>query len=176
MSALGGFSRREREILDILYQRGKASASEVRDAMDDAPSNSAVRTLLRVLEEKGHVRRRAEGLKYVYAPAVAKEKAFDPFPFPLLTMIVSLESIFLSLFIMMSQNRGTIQADRRNHLDLQINLLAEHEATKNLQLLQRICRHMGLEHEAADAEIEELTQKTAIDSLAKDLKRGLPSE
>ena len=75
MSALGGFSRREREILDILYQRGKASATEVRDAMDDAPSNSAVRTLLRVLEEKGHVRRRAEGLKYVYAPAVAKEKA-----------------------------------------------------------------------------------------------------
>jgi len=75
MSALGGFSRREREILDILYQRGKASASEVRDAMEDAPSNSAVRTLLRVLEEKGHVRRRAEGLKYVYVPAVAKEKA-----------------------------------------------------------------------------------------------------
>ena len=75
MSALGGFSRREREILDILYQRGKASASEVRDAMEDAPSNSAVRTLLRVLEEKGHVRRRAEGLKYVYIPAVAKEKA-----------------------------------------------------------------------------------------------------
>src|SRR6476661_6900381 len=75
MSALGGFSRREREILDILYQRGKASATEVRDAMDDAPSNSAVRTLLRVLEEKGHVRRREEGLKYMYAPAVAKEKA-----------------------------------------------------------------------------------------------------
>ena len=75
MSGVGGFSRREREILDILYQRGKASAAEVRDAMDDAPSNSAVRTLLRVLEEKGHVRRRAEGLKYVYAPAVAKEKA-----------------------------------------------------------------------------------------------------
>ena len=75
MSALSGFSRREREILDILYQRGKASASEVRDAMEDAPSNSAVRTLLRVLEEKGHVRRRAEGLKYVYVPSVAKEKA-----------------------------------------------------------------------------------------------------
>jgi predicted transcriptional regulator len=75
MSAPGGFSRREREILDILYQRGKASATEVRDAMEDAPSNSAVRTLLRVLEEKGHVRRRAEGLKYVYVPAVAKEKA-----------------------------------------------------------------------------------------------------
>ena len=68
-------SRRERQILEILYQRGKAPASEVREAMDDAPSNSAVRTLLRVLEEKGHVRRRAEGLKYIYTPVVAPEKA-----------------------------------------------------------------------------------------------------
>ena len=71
----GGLSRRERQILDILYQRGKASATEVREAMEDAPSNSAVRTLLRVLEDKGHVRRRAEGLKYVYTPTVAREKA-----------------------------------------------------------------------------------------------------
>src|SRR3989442_15590516 len=71
----GGLSRRERQIMEVLYQRGKASASEVLAAMEDAPSNSAVRTLLRVLEEKGHVRRRAEGLKYVYSPAVAKEKA-----------------------------------------------------------------------------------------------------
>src|SRR6266576_1556271 len=68
-------SRRERQILEILYQRGKASATEVREAMEDAPSNSAVRTLLRVLEDKGHVRRRAEGLKYVYTPTVAREKA-----------------------------------------------------------------------------------------------------
>jgi BlaI family penicillinase repressor len=71
----GGLSRRERQILEILYQRGKASATEVLDAMEDAPSNSAVRTLLRVLEDKGHVRRRAEGLKYVYAPTIAREKA-----------------------------------------------------------------------------------------------------
>jgi BlaI family penicillinase repressor len=75
VSAAGGLSRRERQILEILYQRGKASASEVRAAMEDAPSNSAVRTLLRVLEEKGHVRRKAEGLKYVYAPTIAREKA-----------------------------------------------------------------------------------------------------
>src|SRR5437588_8449135 len=74
-STQAGLSRRERQIMDILYQRGKASASEVLDAMEDAPSNSAVRTLLRVLEEKGHVKRRAEGLKYVYAPTVAQEKA-----------------------------------------------------------------------------------------------------
>src|SRR6201982_2145523 len=70
-----GLSRRERQIMDILYQRGKASASEVREAMADAPSYSAVRAMLRVLEEKGHVRHQAEGLRYVYVPTVAKDKA-----------------------------------------------------------------------------------------------------
>ena len=75
MSALAGLSRRERQIMDILYRQGKASASEVREAMADAPSYSAVRAMLRVLEEKGHVRHEAEGLKYVYVPTVARDKA-----------------------------------------------------------------------------------------------------
>lgn len=75
MSTLGALSRRERQILEILIERGKASASEVRAAMADAPSYSAVRTLLRVLEEKGHVRHRAEGLRYVYLPTITREKA-----------------------------------------------------------------------------------------------------
>ena len=61
--------------MDILYQRGKASASEVREDMEDAPGYSAVRAMLRVLEEKGHVRHQAEGLKYVYVPTVARDKA-----------------------------------------------------------------------------------------------------
>jgi len=74
MSALGSLSRRERQILEILIERGKASAGEVRGAMADAPSYSAVRTLLRVLEDKGHVRHRAEGLRYVYLPTIAREK------------------------------------------------------------------------------------------------------
>jgi BlaI family transcriptional regulator, penicillinase repressor len=75
VSAQGKLSRRERQIMDILYQRGKASASEVREAMEDAPGYSAVRAMLRVLEEKGHVRHQAEGLKYVYVPTVARDKA-----------------------------------------------------------------------------------------------------
>ena len=75
MSALVGLSRRERQIMEILYQRGKASASDVREAMEDAPSYSAVRAMLRVLEEKGHVKHDAEGLKYVYVPMVARDKA-----------------------------------------------------------------------------------------------------
>jgi BlaI family penicillinase repressor len=71
----GGLSRRERQIMDILYQRGKSSASEVLEAMADPPGYSAVRAMLRVLEEKGHVRHQAEGLKYVYVPTVARDKA-----------------------------------------------------------------------------------------------------
>jgi BlaI family penicillinase repressor len=70
-----GLSRRERQIMDILYQRGKSSASEVRTAMPNPPSNSAVRAMLRVLEEKGYVKHQEEGLKYVYLPTVARDKA-----------------------------------------------------------------------------------------------------
>ena len=75
MSVAGGLSRRERQIMDILYQRGKASASDVRAAMEAAPGYSAVRAMLRVLEEKGHVKHQTEGLKYVYVPTVARDKA-----------------------------------------------------------------------------------------------------
>ncbi len=75
MKSPDGLSRRERQIMDILYQRGKSSATEVREAMPDAPSYSAVRAMLRVLEDKGHVRHQAEGLKYVYLPTVTREKA-----------------------------------------------------------------------------------------------------
>jgi len=75
VSALGCLSRRERQIMEILYQRGKASASEVREAMESAPSYSAVRAMLRVLEDKGHAKHMAEGLKYVYVPTVPRDKA-----------------------------------------------------------------------------------------------------
>jgi BlaI family penicillinase repressor len=75
VSALSGLSRRERQIMEIVYQRGKASASDVREAMPDAPSYSAVRAMLRILEEKGHLKHQEEGLKYVYAPVVGREKA-----------------------------------------------------------------------------------------------------
>jgi predicted transcriptional regulator len=68
-------SRRERQIMDILYQRVKATAAEVREAMEDAPSYSAVRAMLRTLEEKGHVRHELDGLRYVYSPVQGKESA-----------------------------------------------------------------------------------------------------
>ncbi len=72
---LPGLSRRERQIMDILYRRGEASAADVRDGMADPPSYSAVRAMLRVLEEKGHIRHREAGMKYVFEPVVAAGKA-----------------------------------------------------------------------------------------------------
>ena len=68
-------SRRERQIMDILYQRGRATAAEIHEALPDAPSYSAVRAKLRVLEEKGHVRHEEEALRYVYLPTVARDMA-----------------------------------------------------------------------------------------------------
>src|ERR1700726_953768 len=68
-------SRRERQIMDILYQRGRASASEIHEALPDRPSYSAVRAKLRVLEEKGHVRHEEQALRYVYLPTLARDTA-----------------------------------------------------------------------------------------------------
>lgn len=68
-------SRRERQILEILYQREKASAQEVREALPEGPGYSAVRALLRILEEKGHIRHEEEGGKYIYLPVISRTKA-----------------------------------------------------------------------------------------------------
>lgn len=68
-------SRRERQIMDVLFAAGRASGQEIQRQLPDPPSYSTVRTILRVLERKGYVRHREEGLRYVYEPAVAREVA-----------------------------------------------------------------------------------------------------
>jgi len=85
-------------------------------------------------------------------------KPFDPFPFSLLTLIVSLEAIFLSTFVLISQNRASLVADRRADLDLQINLLSEHEVTRVLALLDAIADHIGVKIEEKH-EIEDLKKE-----------------
>ena len=70
-----GLTRRERQIMDVLYRLGRATAGEVLEALTDGPSYSTVRTQLRVLEEKGHVRHEEHGLRYVYIPAVPRHAA-----------------------------------------------------------------------------------------------------
>lgn len=68
-------SRRERQIMDVLYRAGRATAADVQAGMPLPPSYSAVRTMLRILEEKGHVRHEQDGPRYVYIPTVARDKA-----------------------------------------------------------------------------------------------------
>lgn len=68
-------SRRERQIMDILFARGRATGPEIQDGLTDKPNYSSVRTILRVLERKGYVRHAAEGLRYVYEPTVARKAA-----------------------------------------------------------------------------------------------------
>jgi BlaI family penicillinase repressor len=68
-------SRRERQIMDVLYRLGRATAAEVHQELPDPPSYSAVRAMLRVLEEKGHIRHETQDLRYVFMPVVAREKA-----------------------------------------------------------------------------------------------------
>lgn len=66
------FSRREREIMDALYRLGKATAAEIREAIADPPTYTAIRTQLTILEKKGHVRHESDGTRYIYAPRVAR--------------------------------------------------------------------------------------------------------
>jgi BlaI family transcriptional regulator, penicillinase repressor len=74
-SSLPALSRRERQIMEILYRHGRATAGEIHRELPDRPSYSTVRTLLRVLEEKGHITHQSDGPRYVYSPCVSTEKA-----------------------------------------------------------------------------------------------------
>ena len=97
---------------------------------------------------------------------------FDPYPFQLLTLVVSLEAIFLTTFIMISQNRQGRLADRRNYLDLQINLLAEQENTKMLQLLKGIAEKLGVDP-TKDPEVEVLEQATRPEKLVEQIDESI---
>ncbi len=90
---------------------------------------------------------------------------FDPFPYTFLTLVVSLEAIFLSTFILISQNQETQLTERRNHLDLQINMLAEEESTKTLELLQKIAHKVGVDLDEQGT--EELLKPTDPGKLVK---------
>lgn len=103
-------------------------------------------------------------------------KAFDPYPFALLCMIVSLEGVVLSTFVLIKQNRMSQRADNRSHLDLQVNLLSEKETTKLIQMIERMSRKMGIEQDVVDPEVAELGQVTAVENLARSLEEKLPQE
>lgn len=94
----------------------------------------------------------------------------DPYPFTFLTMVVSLEAIFLSTFVLISQNEETRLSERRNTLDLQINLLAEQENTKMLRMLGKIAQHLGVTFDE-DPALSVLERATRPDQLAEQIDR-----
>ena len=99
--------------------------------------------------------------------AIPSVSPWDPFPFSFLTLVVSLEAIFLSLLVLMTQNRLTKDADKRAHLDLQINMLAEQESTATLRMLEKICQHLGIAYAVDEA--QQLAKNTDVNILAKTL-------
>ena len=104
---------------------------------------------------------------------VSGVEPFDPYPFNFLTMVVSLEAIFITLAVLNNQNRMTHQADKRAHLDLQVNLLAEQESTATLRLLQRVAEKLGV----APGEVhqaETLVGETNLAELVTEMDGTLP--
>ena len=95
-------------------------------------------------------------------------RPFDPLPFSFLTLVVSLEAIFLTLLVLMSQNRMTKEADKRANLDLQINMLDEQETTMILRMVQKIAKHLGLEEEINES-TKELSEETDVNKVSRSL-------
>jgi len=104
---------------------------------------------------------------------IPNQHRFDPYPFILLAMIVSVEGVLLSTFVLMKQNRMQRQSDTRDHLNLQIDLLAEKEVTKSLQLLRAICRKLEITDTDLEVDLDEMASTTSVDTLAGDVQSKL---
>jgi uncharacterized membrane protein len=98
---------------------------------------------------------------------------FDPYPFILLAMAVSVEGVLLSTFVLMKQNRMAKRDEERDQLNLQIDLLAEKEITKILQMQRLMCQRLGIEEALKDDEAEEMSRVTSVDQLAEELRNKL---
>jgi uncharacterized membrane protein len=99
---------------------------------------------------------------------------FDPFPFMLLSVMVGVEAIFLSTFVLMKQKRMSQRADDRAHLDLQVNLLAEREMTLVLQMLAGISEKLGVT--ISHQELKELAEETSVEAMATELQKAMAPE
>src|SRR5271156_3729523 len=103
-------------------------------------------------------------------------KAFDPFPFGVLALIVSSESVFLTIFVLIIQGRMDRQSERRAHLDLQVGMLSEQELTTILQMLQKLCHHMGVNVDSSRQEVQSFSKTTDVHKLASELEDKLPEK
>jgi len=103
-------------------------------------------------------------------------KPFDPFPFGILALIISSESVCLTIFVLISQNRLSRQTDKRSHLDLQVSMLSEQELTTALQMLQKLCQHLGVDVKSATQEVQGFSKNTDVHKLASELEEKLPDQ
>jgi uncharacterized membrane protein len=103
-------------------------------------------------------------------------RPFDPFPFGILALVVSSESVCLTIFVLISQNRMARQAEKRSHLDLQVSMLAEQELTTVLQMLQKLCQHVGVDVKSATQQVQGFSKTTDVHKLATELEEKLPGE
>jgi uncharacterized membrane protein len=101
------------------------------------------------------------------------DQTYDPDPFPFLGLIVGIEFIFLTTFVLMNQNLQSRREAQWAHLNLQLAMLAEHEVTKNMQMLHLICKHLGIEEPTEDHEVKELAQATPVKTLVEEIAEKL---
>jgi uncharacterized membrane protein len=103
-------------------------------------------------------------------------RPFDPFPFGVLALVVSSESVFLTIFVLISQGRMARQSERRSHLDLQVGMLSEQELTTILQMLQKLCNHMGVNVDSSKQAVKSFSETTDVHKLASELEDKLPDK
>jgi uncharacterized membrane protein len=100
-------------------------------------------------------------------------RPFDRYPFILLSMMVSVEAVLLSTFVLMKQNLMQRRTDHRDQMNLQIDLLSEKELTKALQILRAICQKLEIDDAALDAEFDDMSRNTSLDQLAATIRKEL---
>lgn len=103
-------------------------------------------------------------------------RPFDPFPFGILALLLAAESVFLTIFVLISQNRMSREAERRSHLDLQVGMLAEQELTVMLQMLHKLCQHAGVDVNSSTQQVQKFSETTDVQKLASELKEKLPEQ
>jgi len=101
---------------------------------------------------------------------------FDPYPFILLALIVSAEGVLLSTFVLIKQNQMSRIAERRDHLNLQIDILSEQEITVSIRMLRLICRQLGIVEMGDTPASSEFSAETKVDTLAEQVHHNIPAE
>jgi uncharacterized membrane protein len=155
----------ERNIRTIINLRlAAANARSVQDRLADAVTAVSGRMLFVYLHIAWF------GLWFLLNTGRFGIPPFDPFPYGLLTMVVSLEAIFLATFVLISQNRLSAEAEHRADLDLHIGLLTEHELTRVLQMLDAMQDKMGIENDT-DSELADLEMETRPEDVLAEIAR-----